>query len=500
MNKHKISCGFHPVAILFTGLLMAHIIAAVQVYLSNIDLYNTVSAIHAAGYAAIPNELVMPGLRQFWPAFFGGFFFTFSLGAAVSFGSMVAAWSWTRIFQRNTVILIVFLCAWGGLLLSVNYHGFTLMPTLYFLLIPPVLFLLTAKRESRAKPQSNAISRLAHLVPIPLLALLWFTQYDDAMFVDLRDNLLLSNVIGQKFSNFYYTYTLYPAEAFKSLDQKSIRTFRLENIQNRAIHLKLTNTMIANDYFPLPDARPVDLIIIQKKDFVSFETKNRQIFQINVNQFLTGPNKALGRYSQATDRHGAFRQFTLLSILIGFPVLIYIVLHTAFYCLSNIFLNRHAAVLAASAMCLLIGVIVLIYFQANRSSNIQIEDISEALKSENVYTRIAALKKIEQKKLEIAVYRQYPLLHESRIPRERYWFVRTLAVSRRPATFHDLLTFINDKNTNVRSMAFYSLGLRKNRNAIRPILEKMKASHDWYTQMYAYKALRALGWMQLKSP
>jgi HEAT repeat protein len=49
-------------------------------------------------------------------------------------------------------------------------------------------------------------------------------------------------------------------------------------------------------------------------------------------------------------------------------------------------------------------------------------------------------------------------------------------------------------------MAFYSLGLRKNPGAIRPILKKIEASQDWYTQMYAYKALRALGWNQTKSP
>ncbi len=68
------------------------------------------------------------------------------------------------------------------------------------------------------------MQKLVHLIPIPLLALLWFTQFDSAMFLDLRDNLLLSNLLGRKFSDFYYNYTLYPAEAFKSLDQKMIKT------------------------------------------------------------------------------------------------------------------------------------------------------------------------------------------------------------------------------------------------------------------------------------
>jgi hypothetical protein len=499
MRKLTPNSTFHPVAILFLGLAMAQILAVIHVYLSNIDLYTAVSAVNAAGYVAIPNKQVMTSLRHFWPAFAGGLFFTLSIGAAVSLGSMAAAWSWTRAFKRNKFILILFLLVWTGFLASLNIRGFTLMPTLYFLLIPPVPFLLTAKHGSQANIQSNVISRVAFLLPIPLLGLLWFTQFDDAMFVDLRDNLLLSNVIGQKFSHFYYTYTLYPAEAFKSLDQKSIRTCRLENIPNRATYIKLVNKLLANDYFPLPDTAPADLKIIQKENFLSFQASDRRIFQVSVNRFLAGPNKALHRYSRAIDRHTVFRQFTFLSILIGFPVLIYLVVHTVFYGLGIIFLNRIAAALTASALCLLIGVIVLIYFQANRSGNIQIGDISEALNSDNVYARIAALKIIERKKVEIAGYREYPLLRKSRIPQERYWFVRTLAVSRRPATFSDLLNFINDRNINVRSMAFYSLGLRNNRTAIGPILEKIKVSHDWYTQMYAYKALRTLGWMQTKS-
>ena len=499
MRTLKSNNTFHPIAILFLGLAMAQVLAFIQVHLSNIDLHTAISAVSAAGYVAIPNKQVLPSLLHFWPAFAGGLFFTLSIGAAVSLGSMAAAWSWAHAFKRNKFILILFLLAWTGFLASLNIRGFALMPTLYFLLIPPVLFLLTAKCGSQVNSQSKVISRVACFLPIPLLALLWFTQFDDAMFVDLRDNLLLSNVAGQKFSRFYYSYTLYPAEAFKSLDQKSIRTCRLDNIPNRAIYLKIVNRLLANDYFPLPDIGPVELKITQKEDFLSFEAGGHRILQVAINRFLAAPGNALHRYSQATDRHTVFRQITFLSILIGFPVLIYIVVHTIFYGLGAIFLNRAGAAVAASAACLLIGVIVLIYFQANRSTNIQIGDISEALKSENVYARIAALKIIERKKLEIAGYREYQLLLKSRTPQERYWFVRTLAVSRRPATFFDLLTFINDQNINVRSMAFYSLGLRNNRAAIGPILEKIKASRDWYTQMYAYKALRTLGWMQAKS-
>jgi HEAT repeat protein len=143
---------------------------------------------------------------------------------------------------------------------------------------------------------------------------------------------------------------------------------------------------------------------------------------------------------------------------------------------------------------------VLVYFQFNRSGNVNFKELSQALESENWQTRVAALKTIQQEKLEVADYSAYPRLLKSRVPQERYWLVKTLAFSRRSGTYNDLLTFLNDKNTNVRCMAFYSLGLRQNPSAIKPILERIKISDNWYSQMYAYNALRSLGWKQTKLP
>ena len=79
----------HPVVILICGLCIAQIIATIQVYLSNLELYNTLSNINSDGYLAIPNKLVMSGLRDFAPAFWGGLFFTFTIGAGISLGGIL---------------------------------------------------------------------------------------------------------------------------------------------------------------------------------------------------------------------------------------------------------------------------------------------------------------------------------------------------------------------------------------------------------------------------
>jgi hypothetical protein len=250
----------------------------------------------------------------------------------------------------------------------------------------------------------------------------------------------------------------------------------------------------------MPGMSRVDLKIFQTGDNLVFSGDDRKVLQIKVDQFFAKPQKALQKYSEERDRHGALRQFTYLSLLIGFPVLIYIVLHFVLYCLTAWFLSRKSSSLTASMLCLIIGLLVLIYFQANKSSNIQIKNIPEALESENLSIRIAALKSLPQKKLDIADYRSYPRLLKSPHPRERYWLVVAMAVSRSQESFMDLLKFLEDKNTNVRCMTFHSLGLLNNRQAIKPILEKIKLSHDWYAQLYAYKALRSLGWKQKKLP
>ena len=500
MKKPKLSSPFHPIGILFIGLLIAQVMATTQVYLSNLKLYTTVSAVIAAGYLAIPNQQVMSSLQKFAPAFFGGFFFTFTIGAGITLGAMAAAWIWDRFFRCHRYILFFYLSVWGASLLFVNIHGFNVIPTLYFLIIPPVIFKLTAKRQSHTETRWCRMRQLVHAIPILLLALLWFTQFDKAMFLDLRDNLLLSNHWGRKFSDFYYSYTLYPAEAFKSLDQKNIKTCALENIQSRSSHEKLKSRLMARGYLLLPNTAVVDLKIAQKKENLDFRSRQRLVFQIPLNQFLTDSRNILQRFSQQIDSHTPFRQITFLFLLLGFPILIYMALHAVLYYLLIFFLERKTAGLTASIMCLFVGVIVLIYFQSNRSNIIDIKDIPQALESDNWQTRVSALKTIQRQKFKITDYKAYPQLLKSRIPQERYWLVKTLAYSRGPGTYDDLLTFLDDKNTNVRCMALYALGLRKDPSAINPILESVKQSDNWYSQTYAYNALRSLGWKQTKSP
>jgi hypothetical protein len=75
----------YPFTALLLGMILTQMLASVHVYLSNRDLYDSMMAIKDAGYLPIPNPHVMGQLHKTGPAFFGGLFFTFSIGL-ISYG------------------------------------------------------------------------------------------------------------------------------------------------------------------------------------------------------------------------------------------------------------------------------------------------------------------------------------------------------------------------------------------------------------------------------
>ena len=100
--------------VLLLGLFAAQVIAFIQVYLSNADLYRTLVAIKQAGYLPIPNQRIMYSLQELGPAFFGGLFFTLSVGAGLSLFCLAAVLAWDRLLHRNKIFLIPFLILWIG--------------------------------------------------------------------------------------------------------------------------------------------------------------------------------------------------------------------------------------------------------------------------------------------------------------------------------------------------------------------------------------------------
>ena len=109
------------------------------------------------------------------------------------------------------------------------------------------------------------------------------------------------------------------------------------------------------------------------------------------------------------------------------------------------------------------------------------------------------MKNVRFVKIEIANFPGYgEMLSSHHIP-ERYWLARALGVSRRPETYGYLLQLLDDSQPTVVCKAFEALGRRSDRKAIPEILQRFKRSDHWYKQLYAYRALRTLGWKQERS-
>ena len=480
---------------LLPGLFTAQIIATIQVYLSNAGLYRAFTAMSEAGYLVVPNQHAVHHLKEFAPAFFGGLFFTLTVGAGLSVLTLAAVWTWDCVFSRGRIFLSFLLLLWIGCLFCVNVHGFCPAATSYFIFVPAMV---SAAAMKLMPAQTAHRTQLVHVIPLLVLALLWLPRAGGDMFLDIRDNLLLSNSFGTKISDFYYRYTLYPAEALKSLDQKMLRTCSLEGIED-SMAQTLEKKLLDHDYLNIIGYPKADLEITEEGGMLAFRNREKTILLTAPGDFLAAPGNVLKEFSLKSDRNFFFRKFTFFCLLTGFPLILYIILYVLFYLVLCIFMGSKKSTAIASILCLSIGTVILCLLYFGGRKTIDTGNLSEAMESGRWRERVAALKVVERKGMEIGNFRAYKKMLKSPYIPERYWLAKAMSKSRKPETYSELLALLNDPNQNVVCMAFYALGERKNSGAAGEIIKRIEASGDWYSQQYAYRALRSLRWKQTGS-
>jgi hypothetical protein len=487
---------YHAAKSILLGLLAAQVLATFQVYLSNLSLHRKVISIRDAGYLAVPNQQITESLQSFGPAFFGGLFFTLTIGAGLSLVSFAVAWVWDRVASRYKGIVILFAVLWAACLVSLNLHGLNLGGTLYFLVIPPLVCALTLRWDPAEDRKRVRLNRMVHLIPIVLLALLWRSEMDSRMFLDVRDYLLLSNPMGRRINDFYYKYTLYPAEVFKSLDQKTLRTCSLVSLTDEHLVCELDKALLDQDYLTVRGDDGVDLKMVQEGNMLTLKNDGQPVVRVTPQAFLASPKQVLKQFSVKSDRLALFRQVTFFCLLVAFPVTLYMLLYALFCIALHFFWGFRVASVTASAICLLFGIALLVPVHVGRGKEIDVNNLAEVLESERWQDRVVALKIMGQKRIELGDFQAYQeMLVSPHVP-ERYWLARALAVSQKHRTYEDLLTLLDDPHPNVVSMAFYALGQRGNKRAVSEIINRIEVSNDWYNQWYAYRALRNLGWKQ----
>jgi len=491
--------GFYPVAVLLIGMFSAHVLAGIQVYLSNAELYSTLGLIQEHGYLSLPNKIITDSLPHFGPAFFGGVFFTLSVGAGLSGLTFASIWAWDRLFFRNKIVLILFLLIWIGSVFAVNSQGISPLITCYFLIVPVVVIAAALKWMPEQSGKSSRVKTMVHLTSFVVIALLCISQIDRDIFVDFRDNFFLSNPIGSEMNDFYYKYTLYAAEVIKPLDQKTLKTCSVEEVRDKSFVLQLQKKLLNYNYLTVSDGLSVDLKVVEEGKSLVFENNGRRILTTTAEAFLLNPGVVLKEFSLKSDRTGLFRYLIFIFILTGLPLVVYVFLYSFFRLAGSSFMPPTAASVTAFVLCLLVGIALVIPLEMNDGGKIKVDDLDNALKSSRWQDRVSALKIIESRGLEVSEFSSYKRLLESPYAAERYWLVKSLGVSKRPDTYKDLLVFLDDTHPNVVCMAFFSLGRRGDAMTIQEIIPRIEMSDHWYEQLYAYNALMELGWRQTVS-
>ena len=486
--------------VLLLGLSIAQVLSTVQVYASNAEYYTFLTAVQDAGYLAVPNEHVFSTLQDLGPAFCGGLFFTLTAGAALTIITAALAWAWDRLFSRNRIILLLLSIPLLLCLLSVNIRAFSPLITGYLLVIPAVVFRFTLKCLPKQPDQSHKdiLFPVIAFLMLPLLLIVWRpSDINKDRLLDVRDYLLLSNSIGRKVNAFYYDNSLYSTRVFKSYPQQPIRNCRLEGVSDPSLAARMTRVLFARDYLPLGDTVRPDLRISLLDEDISFYTGNKLALRVSVNDFFRNPSDIFKRYESKAAKDTSLLAFTLFSLFFLGTALLFSSTYVPIYFLSGLFIKATPRAIKAGILWPVAFLLVFLAFSSSDTESLSDpQDLSKAITSGRLHSRITALKYILRNNIDIAGFPAYPIMLNSQHIPERYWLAKALGVSRTPETRKALYRLLDDPHFNVVCMALDSLGRRGHRADVPRILGKMESSGNWYEQWYGYRAIRRLGWQQ----
>lgn len=488
-------------AVILIGLLSAEIVATAHVYLSNLDLLQATDAILRSGYMPVPNARVAEGLTSLTPAMAGGLFFTLSIGAGLSLITLVVTWLWDRAFKRRLKASFFCLLAWAAALILVNGGGWNLVASMYIVVVPLVTaiaaIVLLPKATTLLSPQGVVWPVAAAVI----LALLWSLVADANLFTNIRDHLLLPSRPGRSIADAYYGYTLYPAEAFKSLSQKQIRTCVLDDALDRNDRLRLEAIVRSRDYLPVPSGYPADLTIgpDESRSALALINGSDTVMTVQSPSFFDTPDDILARFADHLDDNRVFRSLTLVCLLIGFPLVLFTVLFSVLGLLPDLLVTMAISDVVAAVLCIAIGASLLVPVYRGHNAVAAPGDPAAGLASPSPVTRIAALRKAVMAQQDITGPALALKLAKSPSVAERYWLAHSLAYARRPEAAGLLRTLAEDPVAIVACQALWAMGKRESRNMIPWIIDRINTSSHWYIQMYAYRTLRTLGWVQPRS-
>lgn len=486
-----------PLAIILCGLLCAQAVGYVHIRQSNARLLAKTQALAAAGYLAVPNAHIQPLLKEPKTAAAGGLFFTLTLGAGLTMAALGAGLAWGLV-ARFGRWFPAFLClGWAGLMAALLAEGLPAIELAYLAVTPPLVFGLGGLWARLARPRRPLFAALAFALPVLILAGCWATQYDKQMFVNMRDFLLLNNPVGRAVNEFYYAYTLYPAETFKALGDKQMRIVAVEAQGPQGDRLSAALTQA--DWLPVKGFDRPEAVFTLRGQELGLASGGKTLLRLPLEDFLARPRPSLDELSQKADHYALFRRLVFYGLLFGFPTAIYALLFSSFLFLTGLALGDRAALALAGAACLALGLVMLIPLASASRVSVSPATLGQALASGQPAQEVAALRLAGEKRLDITRTPGYQALKNSPSTATRYWLALALGARPNPLALEELIALTRDKSPDVSRMALASIG-RTGRAELRPLVrEHLENSKDWYVQWYAYYSLKRLGFSQAAS-
>ncbi|MGM0403706.1 MAG: HEAT repeat domain-containing protein [Thermodesulfobacteriota bacterium] len=490
----------YPAVLLMAGLAVSQAVFFCLVYRSNRLLHEGLAAMETAGYLTVPNADVMAGLTRIAPAFNGALFFTFTTGAGLCITAMAAAWVYKRIFNCTRWFVLFLTTAWAVSLYGVNAGGFSLAATASVVVIPPFAFIASIFTMPGEVPPQGRLATALQIAAILLIALVWFPRTDREVFIEIRDNLLLTSSAGSAVNDFYYKYTLYPAKLFKPPGQRLMVPACTGNIKNRNLQYQIKAELAALDYLPVDRDEACDLFVTTENGRLFLSGRSSGFFKTTLPDFFKSPRSVLENFSQKADNQAGLRMITFFSIFAAFPLTLFILVHGFFAFLLFMIPPLYLRHWAASALCLVIGIgtALPLYFSPDPAV-ISPTEIQGRLSSDNWRDQRSALKAIAKDSMDPLNFDiGERILFSPHVP-VRYWYASALGSSRNKAAADTLRRMIDDPHPNVACAAYSGLGRSGAKKYIGDIKTRIILSDHWYVQWYAYKALRQLGWTQKPS-
>ena len=450
------------------ALGLFHLGATLFVRESNLCLLEKTRAILETGALAIPTPATQPALDSWEAALCGALFFTITVGALTLFGALLAPalqhlgrLSQKRALGVHGALFVIFLSLMG----FAPETRFLLMGgTGVFLLLLPS----QGPRERYRRP-----SLLVHIL-VPLLLGIGITATHFALpsglFSGFRDAFLFDNPMGNTVRRFYYTYTLFPAEAFKRLDQKSQVTVRIQGTPDSSTLERLRH----KGRIPVTHG-PFDYTLdIQERQVIL--SKENTSLTVSRPLFQADPASVFRDFSVQRDPFAPLRTLTWYALFTALPLLFYLFLHTPLTLFGTLFLRVAPAARLATIGVTILATILLTLLASGTS--LPHEALKALAKHEGAKAAPSdAIMKAAHHPSALVRYRAALAAHRIRSPLKK----KTL-----------LFQLSRDLDPNVACQALGAMGATGDKRYLQGVEETVRTHPQWYVQWYGYRAMGRL--------